>query len=101
MAGDTISFARGAPSADILPREAVREAAAVAFDRVVLVVELASLFLGKFGRGGEARREREGGDSAAQGQNQTHIHLLYSSRLTKPDFRSREKTSQDSRAKMG
>jgi 2-aminoadipate transaminase len=30
MAGDTISFARGAPSADILPREAVREAAAVA-----------------------------------------------------------------------
>ncbi len=25
MAGDTISFARGAPSADILPREAVRE----------------------------------------------------------------------------
>lgn len=27
---DTISFARGAPSADILPREAVREAAAVA-----------------------------------------------------------------------
>ena len=30
MATDTISFARGAPSADILPREAVREAAAVA-----------------------------------------------------------------------
>jgi DNA-binding transcriptional MocR family regulator len=30
MASDTISFARGAPSADILPREAVREAAAVA-----------------------------------------------------------------------
>lgn len=30
MAGDTISFARGAPSADILPAEAVREAAAVA-----------------------------------------------------------------------
>ena len=30
MAGDTISFARGAPSADILPREAVRDAAAVA-----------------------------------------------------------------------
>jgi DNA-binding transcriptional MocR family regulator len=30
MAADTISFARGAPSADILPREAVREAAAVA-----------------------------------------------------------------------
>jgi 2-aminoadipate transaminase len=28
MAGDTISFARGAPSADILPHEAVREAAA-------------------------------------------------------------------------
>jgi 2-aminoadipate transaminase len=28
MAGDTISFARGAPSADILPREAVAEAAA-------------------------------------------------------------------------
>jgi 2-aminoadipate transaminase len=28
MAGDTISFARGAPSADILPREQVREAAA-------------------------------------------------------------------------
>ena len=27
MAGDTISFARGAPSADILPHEAVREAA--------------------------------------------------------------------------
>ncbi len=30
MAGDTISFARGAPSADILPAEAVREAAAAA-----------------------------------------------------------------------
>src|SRR6478609_8117910 len=30
MAGDTISFARGAPSADILPREAVADAAAVA-----------------------------------------------------------------------
>jgi 2-aminoadipate transaminase len=30
MAGDTISFARGAPSADILPREAVRDAAAAA-----------------------------------------------------------------------
>lgn len=30
MASDTISFARGAPSADILPREAVREAAAKA-----------------------------------------------------------------------
>src|SRR5918996_2439796 len=30
MAGDAISFARGAPSADILPREAVREAAAAA-----------------------------------------------------------------------
>ncbi|HEX3608086.1 MAG TPA: PLP-dependent aminotransferase family protein [Solirubrobacterales bacterium] len=30
MAGETISFARGAPSADILPREAVRDAAAVA-----------------------------------------------------------------------
>jgi 2-aminoadipate transaminase len=30
MAGDVISFARGAPSADILPREAVAEAAAVA-----------------------------------------------------------------------
>jgi 2-aminoadipate transaminase len=28
MAGDTISFARGAPSADILPHEAVRDAAA-------------------------------------------------------------------------
>src|SRR6185295_19060133 len=27
MAGDTISFARGAPSADILPRDAVRDAA--------------------------------------------------------------------------
>src|SRR5215475_13452300 len=30
MAGDTISFARGAPSADILPRDAVRDAATVA-----------------------------------------------------------------------
>ena len=30
MAGDTISFARGAPSADILPREAVAKAAGVA-----------------------------------------------------------------------
>jgi 2-aminoadipate transaminase len=30
MATDTISFARGAPSADILPREAVRDAAAAA-----------------------------------------------------------------------
>jgi 2-aminoadipate transaminase len=30
MSADTISFARGAPSADILPREAVREAAAAA-----------------------------------------------------------------------
>ena len=30
MAGDTISFARGAPSADILPTEAVRDAAAAA-----------------------------------------------------------------------
>lgn len=30
MAAETISFARGAPSADILPREAVREAAATA-----------------------------------------------------------------------
>jgi DNA-binding transcriptional MocR family regulator len=30
MAADTISFARGAPSADILPRDAVREAAAAA-----------------------------------------------------------------------
>jgi 2-aminoadipate transaminase len=30
MTGETISFARGAPSADILPREAVRDAAAVA-----------------------------------------------------------------------
>ena len=28
MAGDTISFARGAPSADILPHEQVRDAAA-------------------------------------------------------------------------
>jgi DNA-binding transcriptional MocR family regulator len=32
MASDTISFARGAPSADILPREAVREAAARALE---------------------------------------------------------------------
>ncbi|MBW8059092.1 MAG: PLP-dependent aminotransferase family protein [Solirubrobacterales bacterium] len=30
MAGDTISFARGAPSADILPRQAVADAAAAA-----------------------------------------------------------------------
>jgi DNA-binding transcriptional MocR family regulator len=30
MASETISFARGAPSADILPKEAVRQAAAVA-----------------------------------------------------------------------
>jgi len=30
MASDTISFARGAPSADILPKEAVRDAAAAA-----------------------------------------------------------------------
>ena len=30
MATDVISFARGAPSADILPAEAVREAAAKA-----------------------------------------------------------------------
>jgi len=30
MAGETISFARGAPSADILPHEAVRDAAAIA-----------------------------------------------------------------------
>ncbi|HEX5763819.1 MAG TPA: PLP-dependent aminotransferase family protein [Solirubrobacterales bacterium] len=30
MAADTISFARGAPSADILPREAVKDAAAAA-----------------------------------------------------------------------
>jgi 2-aminoadipate transaminase len=30
MASDTISFARGAPSVDILPREAVRDAAAIA-----------------------------------------------------------------------
>jgi DNA-binding transcriptional MocR family regulator len=30
MANDTISFARGAPSADILPRDAVRDAAATA-----------------------------------------------------------------------
>jgi 2-aminoadipate transaminase len=33
MAADTISFARGAPSADILPREAVTEAAAAALDQ--------------------------------------------------------------------
>jgi DNA-binding transcriptional MocR family regulator len=33
MSSETISFARGAPSADILPREAVREAAAVALER--------------------------------------------------------------------
>ena len=33
MAADTISFARGAPSADILPRDAVREAAAVALEQ--------------------------------------------------------------------
>jgi 2-aminoadipate transaminase len=32
MAGDTISFARGAPSADILPHQAVREAAARALE---------------------------------------------------------------------
>jgi 2-aminoadipate transaminase len=32
MAGDTISFARGAPSADILPHEAVRDAAARALE---------------------------------------------------------------------
>jgi len=32
MAPDVISFARGAPSADILPRDAVREAAAVALE---------------------------------------------------------------------
>jgi 2-aminoadipate transaminase len=32
MAADTISFARGAPSADILPHEAVREAAAHALE---------------------------------------------------------------------
>jgi 2-aminoadipate transaminase len=32
MAGETISFARGAPSADILPHEAVREAAARALE---------------------------------------------------------------------
>ena len=32
MAGETISFARGAPSADILPREAVREAAGRALE---------------------------------------------------------------------
>jgi 2-aminoadipate transaminase len=32
MAGDTISFARGAPSADILPHEQVREAAARALE---------------------------------------------------------------------
>src|SRR5438445_13440719 len=30
MANDTISFARGAPSADILPRDVVRDAAAAA-----------------------------------------------------------------------
>ncbi len=30
MAGETISFARGAPSADILPRDAVRDAAVIA-----------------------------------------------------------------------
>jgi 2-aminoadipate transaminase len=33
MASDTISFARGAPSADILPKDAVREAAAIALDQ--------------------------------------------------------------------
>jgi 2-aminoadipate transaminase len=33
MASDTISFARGAPSADILPKAAVREAAAIALDQ--------------------------------------------------------------------
>jgi DNA-binding transcriptional MocR family regulator len=33
MAAATISFARGAPSADILPAQAVREAAAVALER--------------------------------------------------------------------
>lgn len=33
MAADTISFARGAPSTDILPRDAVREAAAAAMDQ--------------------------------------------------------------------
>jgi DNA-binding transcriptional MocR family regulator len=32
MAADTISFARGAPSADILPREAVRKAVAAALE---------------------------------------------------------------------
>jgi DNA-binding transcriptional MocR family regulator len=32
MAGETISFARGAPSADILPHEQVREAAALALE---------------------------------------------------------------------
>src|SRR5687768_4665716 len=32
MAGDTISFARGAPSADILPADAVRQAAARALE---------------------------------------------------------------------
>jgi 2-aminoadipate transaminase len=32
MASETISFARGAPSADILPREAVRDAAAAALE---------------------------------------------------------------------
>src|ERR1044072_9367482 len=33
MPADTISFARGAPSADILPKEAVREAAAKALEQ--------------------------------------------------------------------
>ncbi len=33
MANDTISFARGAPSADILPHEAVRKAAAAALEK--------------------------------------------------------------------
>ncbi len=33
MAAETISFARGAPSADILPKDAVRAAAAVALER--------------------------------------------------------------------
>jgi 2-aminoadipate transaminase len=33
MAAETISFARGAPSADILPHDAVREAAAAALER--------------------------------------------------------------------
>ena len=32
MAAETISFARGAPSADILPAQAVREAAARALE---------------------------------------------------------------------